>query len=73
MGCQGGSIIFDYVQTKSKLQNFWGDHGAVSGVGGQSSFTMCTLNLNSKIYGKIMGSQWGDQSFFDHVQTKSKL
>ena len=29
---------------------------------GQSSLTMCTLNLNFKISGKIMGSQWGGQS-----------
>ena len=34
--------------------------------------TMCTLNLNFKISGKIMGSQ-GGLIIFDHMQTKAEL
>ena len=37
------SIIFLHVQAKSELKNFRQDPGEM---GGQSSFTMCRLNLN---------------------------
>ena len=37
--------------------------------GGQSSFTMCRLNLNFKFLGEILGSHAGGGSIiFDHVQ-----
>ena len=42
-------------------------------LGGQSSLTMCRLNLNLKILGEILVSDTGGSIIFDHVQTKSEL
>ena len=55
----GGSIIFHHVQTKSELNTFrvrsW---SGLSYPGGQSSLTMCRLNLNLKILGARSVSTW---------------
>ena len=44
-------------------------------MGGQSSFTICRLNLNFKILGELLVcDSWGGGSIiFDHVQAKSEL
>ena len=47
--------------------------GIWDGVGGQSSFATCRLNLNFKILGEILVGHMGGQSSFGHVQAKSEL
>ena len=42
-------------------------------VGGQSSLTMCRLNMNFKILGEILVSHTGGSIIFYHVQAKSEL
>ena len=49
---------------KSRISKFPPD---VS-MGGQSSLTMCRLNLNSKISGVILVSHTGGSIIFHHVQ-----
>ena len=65
-----GSIIFHHVQTKSKLKTFRWDPGLVCHtLGGQSSLTMCRLNLNLKLLGEIL--VWEGQSSLTMHRVKS--
>ena len=68
----GGYIIFHHVQTKSQFENFRWDPG-LSYLGGQSSLTMCRLNLNLKLLGEIL--VWsvisGESIILDHAQAEA--
>ena len=67
----GGQSSFDHVHVESEVKNFRYDDGH-SYLGGQSSLTMCMLNLNLKILGEMMVTHtWSGQSSFDHVHVES--